>query len=143
MSAFMLTSTSGWVAAVMILATLTLPFFIRRMAARRPAPAQTYRARLQAHVWIGFAIVAACAVHVAASMTPAIFAGARGIGIDLATGAVVVVLAQAALGTRLNVPVPRAALRRFHLIGMILIVVLAAAHIAVNSPLTGTLLERG
>ena len=134
MSALFLTSASGWAAVFLIAVTIALPYTLRL------GEAATYRARIVAHVWIGCAILAFCIVHLIASLNPRIIGPARTDGISLAVAAFLVVIVQAILGRRLKsfAHAQHTVVRRVHLIGMIAIVVLTGAHMALNSPLIGS-----
>ncbi|MBL8644456.1 MAG: hypothetical protein JNK21_11035 [Rhodospirillaceae bacterium] len=133
MSAFMLTSSSGWAAAFMIIATVILAYALRPA---RGSAGGRYIGRMQAHVWIGFAVLTATLVHVAASMRPELMRGADGVGLTLATVALGVLAVQVALGLKLNRFGPgSAATRKVHFTAMLALVVLIALHVVMNSPL--------
>ena len=133
MSPFMLTSTSGWAATFMIIATVALAYVLR--GARGTAGGH-YVARMQAHVWIGLAILAATLLHVAASMRPELMRGADGLGLTLATVALGVLVAQVALGLKLNrFGSGGTVTRKVHALAMLSLVALIALHVAMNSPL--------
>jgi hypothetical protein len=133
MSAFMLTSASGWAATFMIIATIILAYVLR---GSRGATGGRYVARMQAHVWIGLAILAATVMHVAASMRPELMRGADATGLTLATVALGVLAVQVALGLKLNRFGPGGTgTRKLHALAMLSLVVLVALHVVMNSPL--------
>lgn len=137
MSAFILTSTSGWAATLMIVATVALTYLLRLQRARTVENAQGwYIGRMQAHVWIGLAVLVATVIHVAASMRPELMRGANGLGLTLATVAVIVLVVQGFVGVRLNRFADNArALRKIHFAVMLGLVALIAVHVVLNSPL--------
>jgi len=139
---FLVSSISGWFAALLVLATLTLPYTIRRrVTGPRPPLAGRYRARMQAHYWIGFTILAIVLFHTIFTAAAGMAFRARTMGIVLAIAALAVVVTQVMFGLKLRRPeiVGRIGLRRLHLGAMVAIVVLTGAHVLLNSPLASGL----
>ncbi|MBL8630287.1 MAG: hypothetical protein JNM81_11690 [Rhodospirillaceae bacterium] len=137
MSAFILTSTSGWAATLMIVAAVGLTYLLRKLRAADTQNARgTYMARMQAHVWVGVAVLAATLIHFGASMRPELMRGANGLGLTLATVAVLVLVVQVVVGARLNrFPDHARPLRKAHFAAMLVLVALIAVHVLLNSPM--------
>ena len=127
---------SGWLAALLLPLAIALPFLLRRRGdsiidGAAPEP------RWRRHFLAGYSVAVLVLLHAAYSTGTGLALRAGTLGIYLATGALLLVLAQVFVGLLLREPRlrDRAALRRRHLWIMAAIVVLVLSHIALNSAL--------
>ena len=130
MGAFLVTSVSGFFAAYLVLYTALLPYLLRWL---RPAGGPRGMAL---HYCIGYLVFGVLMVHMFVSMQAGMAKGADFTGLNLATGALFLVMLQVMLGTTLMAGGPKArALRTVHFSLMLGIVVLSLVHVALNSAL--------
>ena len=138
MGAFLVTSISGFFAAFLVLYTTALPYLLRRL---RPVTGGVRRMTL--HYCIGYLIFGVLLLHMFVSMQAGMAKGADLTGLNLATGALFLVILQVMLGTTLTAGGQRVRpLRRIHFALMLGIVVLSASHIALNSNLVQQFIVR-
>lgn len=131
-----LTGWSGWLLVLLLPLTITLALLLRRGAPVVSAKGPPWR-RWRLHYWLGYGIAALTIAHAAISTGTGIALSVRVAGIYLATGALLLVLAQMFVGLLLREPSlrNRAVMRRWHFWGMVCIVALVVGHIALNSVL--------
>lgn len=133
MGAFLVTSVSGFFAGFLVLYTAALPYLLRRL---RPVAGG-----MALHYCIGYLIFGVLLLHMFVSMQAGMARGADLTGLNLATGALLLVMLQVMLGTTLMAGGVKARpLRVLHFSLMLGIVGLSAAHIALNSALLRGLL---
>ena len=131
MGAFLVTSISGFFAAFLLLYTAALPYLLRRL---RPAAGAIGGMGL--HYCIGYLIFGVLLLHMFISMRAGMARGVDLTGLNLATGALFLVMLQVMLGMTLMAGGAKARpLRRLHFGLMLGIVGLSAAHVALNSAL--------
>jgi hypothetical protein len=127
-----LAESSGWVIALLTGVTVALPYVLRR----RPA----YQARLRPHYWIGFTLAGLSLLHagLAMSSTPTPGGGDWAAGIWVATGAMLLVFGQVALGAGLRTlqGEERRRRKRLHFAVMTLLVAGGLVHVVLNGALT-------
>ena len=121
---FAWTALSGWTAALLLAAGITIPYLAARP--RKLAP----------HYWVGFLIVGAALFHAYVPMSEGRISGYDQAGLWLATGALLLMFWQAGLGLalRASAGLARISARKTHFWTMLGIVVLVAAHVARNRP---------
>ena len=123
-------------AALLLPLVIALPFLLRwsGVSFGGGSPGS---ARWRWHFWVGYIVAALVLLHAAYATATGLALGAGTLGIYLATGALLLVIAQVFVGLLLREPslCRRAALRRRHFWIMAAIVVLVVAHIALNSVL--------
>lgn len=138
MTDFLATSISGWFAAFLIMGSAALPYVIRSGLPQAESDlSEKYRCRMQAHFWIGFIILGVCLLHLIVPLSSGMAGRAQTAGIIAAALAFVGVLIQVVLGTRLekSLPLVRLPVRRLHILGLIMIMLLTGIHVIINSPL--------
>lgn len=122
-----LSAVSGWVLLALLAVTITLPYLLRRRSG-------AILRRMRPHFWAGFAIPVITLAHLAPSMTAPWIRTVNTVGLDLASLALLLILAQVIIGARLRrARAGRTGLRRAHLLTMAGITVLAAVHVALNA----------
>jgi len=140
---FLLTSTTGWAAALLVGVTSALPYVLGRGSStstiRRLGP---FLSRLRPHYWLGYALLGLSTIHAALTLNnQAIVHASRPVGIALASGGLALLVGQLVLGLRLNGPCRgRGRLRRWHFRAMLGVAALGIGHLVLNSPLLGALL---
>lgn len=127
MRGLLFTSTSGWVAALLLAFTSLVPWIVR--------PETVSRLRL--HFWAAYALAPLCLVHSWPAMSEGWIRKAAGTGLNMASGAFLLIVAQVGLGLLLRSARgrERLRLRRIHLLAMIAVVALSGGHVAFNSVL--------
>ena len=131
MGAFLVTSISGFFAAFLVLYTTALPYLLRRL---RPVPGGMRGMTL--HYCIGYLIFGVLLLHMFVSMQAGMARGAELTGLNLATGALFLVMLQVMLGTTLMAGGPKArGLKTVHFTLMLGILALSALHVGLNSAL--------
>ena len=140
MPASFIASASGWSLVIMTAVTISIPFFLHRQLRASPwrfklQQGRAFLRRMRPHYWLGYLIAAVTLIHVVISLGAGLSFGLNLLGLLLAGAAMFLLFAQVLLGRSLRKPgVPsRRALRRLHLILMIIIVVLGASHILLDS----------
>ena len=92
--------------------------------------------RLRPHYWLGYIIVGLSLLHAALSMTRQLMSGTNSVGLLLATGTLMLLFIQLAIGISLSQRTEnRREQRRWHFTLMLTIVAFGAGHIALNSVL--------
>ena len=131
MGAFLATSISGFFTAFLVLYTTVLPYLLRRL---RPMPGAVRGMTL--HYCIGYLIFGVLLLHMFVSMQAGMTRGADLMGLNLATGALFLVMLQMMLGTTLMAGGPKArGLKAVHFSLMLGILALSALHVGLNSAL--------
>jgi hypothetical protein len=144
----LIASASGWALVVMTAVTISIPLALHRQLRAsswrfKLEKGRAFLRRMRPHYWLGYLIAAVTLVHVVVSLGAGLSLGRSVFGLLLASAALFLLFAQVLLGRSLRKPgVPaRRALRRLHLILMIVIVVLGASHILLDSPTLHALLR--
>jgi hypothetical protein len=121
---FLATAFSGWATALLLGVGIGVPYFVRT----------TPGAGLKPHYGIGLLLPAAALAHAWLPMTSIPIRRFDLTGLWLATAALILMAAQAALGLALRqaAGATRGRLRRVHFVSMALIALLVALHIARN-----------
>jgi hypothetical protein len=132
MLAYTITSATGWVLIVLLIATIIYPFLLRNGLL---GPVQPFLKRMRLHYWLGYSIAVIVLVHLLIPMTAALAGRVNPVGLYLATIALILIFVQVSLGRRLSWPkLPiRRVVRRWHFGVMVGIVVFVLGHIALNS----------
>ena len=136
MNSFFYTSASGWIASILMGAEILFPYLLRRtrlsellgIVSRDGRP---YLQRMRPHYWAGYVLVALSIVHAWVPMQAGHMRRANMSGLGFATGALLLLLFQAALGLALqDAKLPdRARFRSWHYWTMMTVVLCVAAHI--------------
>ena len=144
-SAFLLSDALGWIAVVLLIAAVALPYLLRPTAfARALGVAGSFTGalveRMRPHAWLGYAIIALSGLHAIAGLR----GGLRGIdaaGLWFATIAFVLLCAQWLLGSRLmrRALEHRQRLRRWHFGAMVGACAAIFAHAFLNGALLRTI----
>ncbi len=136
MTAFLVTSISGFFTAFLVGFTVCLPYFMRRRAAQSGQVP-----RLGLHYCVGYTIVAVLLLHMFVSMQAGMAKGTSLTGLNIATVALLLVVIQVLMGiTLMNTKDRPRRLRAWHFLVMTGIVALAAIHVVLNSVLLRGLL---
>jgi hypothetical protein len=130
MSLFVLTAGSGWLAALLLGANVSVPNLIRSMQGGLAGPLP----RLPLHYALGFLIPAVAFVHAWLPMSLGRMSTFGRTGLLLATAALLIMLGQIALGVSLRDAkgAKRRRARRLHLCTMVLILALIGMHVVLN-----------
>ena len=141
MTAVVWTSVTGWVLIVLLITTIVYPFLLRRGWL---GPVQPFLRRMRLHFWLGYSIASIGLLHAWVPMSAGFASRADALGLNLATGAWLLVLLQVGLGWFLSQPKlgPRRLVRRWHFWVMIGLAVLIIAHVGLNSGTLQMLLVR-
>lgn len=134
-----MTHFGGWSAAILLGVGLGLPYFLRPTGSSRALPlppgfSRPYLERLRPHYLAGLLAIGLSIWHAYASMrTPAVRHSSPA-GLWLATGALGLLLMQAAIGQTLRRPdlVGRRSLRVYHYWIALAVVSLLLSHILLN-----------
>jgi hypothetical protein len=145
-SAFMLSAALGWIAVVLLIAAVVLPYLLRPTGlARALGIAGSFTGaiieRMRPHAWLGYAIIALSGLHAIAGSR----GGLRGIdaaGLWFAVVAFVLLFAQWLLGSRLmrRAVEHRQRLRRWHFAAMVGTCSAIFAHAFLNGALLRTII---
>ena len=132
MLAYSITSATGWVMMVLLIATILYPFLLRSGLL---GPVQPFLKRMRFHYWLGYSIAGIVLVHVWIPMSAGLAGRVNAAGLYLATIALFLIFVQVSLGRRLSWPKlsVRRTVRRWHFWVMAGIVVFVLGHIALNS----------
>lgn len=135
-----ITSATGWVMMVLLVATTIYPFLLR---AGLLGPVQPFLQRMRFHYWLGYSLGGLLFIHVMVSMSAQLAGQTSALGLDLATVALVLIGGQVMLGRQLSWPklALRRVVRRWHFWAMVGIVVFVLGHVALNSPTLQLLLR--
>ncbi|HXO16887.1 MAG TPA: hypothetical protein VN909_01830 [Candidatus Dormibacteraeota bacterium] len=130
MLAFLFSSTSGYVALVLVALTIGLPYYFRR----RGIP-------MRGHFVVGYAILALVWAHALVAMSAGFASRTSVVGLDIGTAALLLVTIQAGLGQTLRqARAKRRGLTRLHFAVMLGIVAFAVIHVALNGALVRVIL---
>ena len=132
MLVYSITSATGWILIVLLIATAVYPFLLRSGLL---GPVQPFLKRMRLHYWLGYSIAGIVLVHVWIPMSAGLAGRVNTAGLYLATIALILIIVQVSLGRRLSWPklAMRRVVRRWHFWIMIGIVVFVLGHIALNS----------
>jgi hypothetical protein len=133
MPSYTITSATGWIMMILLVATIIYPFLLRSGLL---GPVQPFLKRMRLHYWLGYSITGLMLVHLWIPMSAGLAGKVNAIGLDLATVAMFLVFAQVALGSQLSRPKlsVRRVVRRWHFWVMLGIVIFVLSHVALNSP---------
>ena len=132
MLAYSITSVTGWVLMILLIATILYPFLLRRGLL---GPVQPFLKRMRFHYWLGYSIAAIVMVHLWIPMSAGLAGKVNAAGLYLATAALILIFVQISLGRRLSWPKlsARRFVRRWHFWVMVGIMVFVLGHIVLNS----------
>ena len=132
MSAYFITSVTGWILMALLLATIVYPFLLRSGLL---GPVQPFLKRMRFHYWLGYSIAVIVLVHLWIPMSARLAGSVNAAGLYLATVALILIYVQVTLGRRLRQPklAMRNIVRRWHFWTMMGIVTFVLGHIALNS----------
>jgi hypothetical protein len=140
MIAYFVGSATGWIAVILMVFEIVLPYLIRRVSLSQPptlsqTPASTYLGRMWPHYWLGYALVALALVHAFAVMEGPV-GRANAEGIWAATGALLLLFLQVSLGLYLQSrrATSRRLVKRCHFWGRLAAVGFLVLHIGLNGP---------
>ena len=138
---YAITSATGWVMIVLLVATIIYPFLLRSGIL---GPVQPFLKRMRFHYWLGYSIAGILLVHVWVPMSAGLAGRTNALGLDLATVALCLICGQVMLGRQLRWPKLsiRRVVRRWHFWVMIGIVVFVLGHVALNSGTIQSLIGR-
>lgn len=141
MRAYAITSSTGWVMMVLLVAIIAYPFLLR---AGFLGPIQPFLERMRLHYWSGYTIGCVLLVHLWFSMSGGLALAVNTLGLYLATVAMFLVGVQIVLGRRLSWPrLPkRRFVRRWHLWIMFGLVAFIIGHVLLDSAMFQILLAR-
>lgn len=139
--AIYVSSASAWLASVLIVTTIAIPYLVRptklsRWLGLADAWEGSSLRRMRVHAWLGYGIVALAAVHAAAALTGGSNSRADPVGLWLALLAFASVIALFTLGLQLVQPAApaRPKLRSWHFWIAMFLVAAAVGHTILNSP---------
>ena len=130
MNDYLQTALSGWSGVALFGSGLAMPYLLRRTrGAKTP-----YLRRMWPHFWLGYMAFLVSFVHAWFTMRSGNMRGINTAGVWIATGALLIMLSQIAVGLMLRNPTQsnRRALRRTHFWTMTLVAGLIVVHIALN-----------
>jgi hypothetical protein len=132
MEAYSITSLTGWMLMILLIATIMYPFLLRRGLL---GPVQPFLKRMRFHYWLGYSIAVIVIVHLWIPMSDGLAGKVNAVGLYLATIALMLIFVQVSLGRRLSWPKlsARRIVRRWHFWVMMGIVIFVLGHIALNS----------
>jgi hypothetical protein len=132
MNDYLQTALSGWSGVALFGSGLAMPYLLRRTrGAKTP-----YLRRMWPHFWLGYMAFLVSFVHAWFTMRSGKMRGINAAGVWIATGALLIMLWQIAVGLMLRNPTQsnRRALRRTHFWTMTLVAGLIVVHVALNRP---------
>ena len=139
-------SISGWLALVLLLGTLTLPYIARHQARVSVGITRSgYYKLLEPHYLIGYVILILTLFHLLVSMSAGMARGANLAGLNIATLAFFLLIVQVMVGRMLREHGKvkfRTGIRRGHFMLMLVIIVLIAIHLEKNSALLAAVLAK-
>jgi hypothetical protein len=132
MLAYSITSATGWILMVLLLATIVYPFLLRSGLL---GPVQPFLKRMRFHYWLGYSIAGIVLIHLWIPMSAGLAGRVNAAGLYLATVALILIFVQVTLGRRLSWPKlsMRRVVRRWHFWVMMSIVAFVLGHIALDS----------
>jgi hypothetical protein len=136
---FAITSVTGWLMMVLLVAIIAYPFLLH---AGFLGPVQPFLRRMRFHYWMGYALGIALLIHLWFSMSGGVALVANALGLYLATVAMFLVGIQVWLGRNLSSPGlgQRRQVRRWHFWLMVGLVAFILAHVILDSALIQGLL---
>src|SRR5947209_15544344 len=128
MISYEITSVTGWLMLVFLVAIIAYPFLLR---AGFLGPTKPFLVRMRFHYWMGYILAGTLCVHLLASMSKSLMATVNGTGLYLATVAMFLAAGQIWLGRQLTSPrlALRRLMRRWHLWTMLVLVGFILAHV--------------
>ena len=139
MISYEITSVTGWLMLVLLVAIIAYPFLLRAgfLGLARP-----FLARMRFHYWTSYILAGTLAIHILASTSSSLMATVNATGLYLATVALFLVIAQILLGRQLTSPklTARRLMRRWHFWTMLTLVGFILAHVVLDSPMFQVLL---
>ncbi len=141
MQVYYITSVSGWLLLVLLVATILYPFLLRKGFL---GPVQPFLRRMRLHYWLGYSIAVLVLAHAWIPMSARLVGGVNALGLYLGTCALLLVFAQVALGRQLSWPrlSLRRVVRRWHFWVMMGLVAFVIGHIALDSATLQLLVAR-
>ena len=141
MSAYAITSVTGWILLGLLFATAVYPFLLRSGLL---GPVQPFLKRMRLHYWFGYSIAIIVLVHLWIPMSAQLAGKVNATGLYLATIALILIYVQISLGRLLKQPklAARRIVRRWHFWIMTGIVTFVVGHIVLNSPTIQMLFAR-
>lgn len=141
MSAYAITSVTGWILLGLLFATAVYPFLLRSGLL---GPVQPFFKRMRLHYWFGYSIAIIVLVHLWIPMSAQLAGKVNATGLYLATIALILIYVQVSLGRLLKQPklAARRIVRRWHFWIMTGIVTFVIGHIVLNSPTIQMLFAR-
>lgn len=132
MLSYEITSATGWLLMVLLVATIIYPFLLR---SGMLGPVQPFLKRMRLHYWLGYSIAGIVLVHLWIPMSAGLAGRVNAIGLYLASIALLLIFVQVSLGRRLSWPklARRRVVRRWHFWVMLVVVAFVLGHIALNS----------
>lgn len=129
---YAITSVTGWVMMVLLIAIIAYPFLLR---AGFLGPIQPFLSRMRLHAWLAYSLGIALLIHIWFSMSSELALVVNTVGLYLATVAMFLVGAQILLGRTLSWPklAQRRMVRRSHFWVMVGLVILILGHIVLDS----------
>jgi len=129
---YTITSITGWLLIVLLVATIVYPFLLRGGVL---GPVQPFLKRMRFHYWLGYGITGIILIHAWVPMNTGFAGHVNAIGLDLATGALFLVIILVIIGQFLSQPKlrQRRTLRQWHLWIMISLMLLVIGHLLLNS----------
>ncbi|MBA2391902.1 MAG: hypothetical protein H0V70_04075 [Ktedonobacteraceae bacterium] len=129
---YAITSVTGWVMMVLLIAIIAYPFLLR---AGFLGPIQPFLPRMRLHAWLVYSLGIALLIHIWFSMSSELALIVNTLGLYLATIAMFLVGAQILLGRTLSWPklAQRRIVQRSHFWVMVGLVILILGHIVLDS----------
>jgi hypothetical protein len=134
MLSYEITSVTGWLMLVLLVAIIAYPFLLR---AGFLGLIQPFLVRMRPHYGMSYIFAGTLGLHLLGSMSPALMAVVNGTGLYFATGALFFVAVQIWLGRQLTLPrrASRRRMRRWHFWTMLVLVGFILAHVMLDSPI--------
>jgi hypothetical protein len=131
---YAITSATGWLMMVLLVAIIVYPFLLR---AGFLGPVQPFLRRMRLHAWMGYGLGGSLLIHLWFSMSGGTALLVNAIGLYLATVAMFLVGAQIWLGRSLSWPklTQRRQVRRWHFWVMVGLVAFILTHVVLDSAL--------
>ncbi len=135
MTELVVSSATGWLAAILVAVNISLPYLLRGRLLAACGWSVPYLDRMQPHYWIGVTIGGLSLVHAGVAMSGPMKVGNLYVaGLWIATGALMLVIGQLMVGMRLRTVrgAERLRLRRTHFRIMVGLVMTGAVHVVLN-----------
>ena len=137
---FIITSATGWLMMVLLIALIAYPFLLR---AGFLGPVQPFLVRMRLHYWMGYILGGAVLVHLWFSMSSGAALVVNAVGLYLATIAMILIGVQLWFGRNLSRPrfAQRGQIRRWHFWVMVGLVVFLLAHVVLDSAFVASIVS--